>query len=144
MPTRNLGPCACCQTRYATGFRIMEIGGHFAGTNGGIGMFVEYEPLGDIVFRVEFSDGTYEDKAFTASSCVSNATEPSSTTLSGSFDWDGTSYPWSLTWGWGVYPGTSIYRPVGECNQWFAYGTRADGYQMPNSSFSAVFWTFER
>lgn len=144
MPTRNLGPCACCKTRYAIGFRVVEIGGYFSGLAGPIGMRVEWEQDGEVVFRVEFSDGTFEDRAFISGSVVGNETAPSSTTLSGTFDWEGTDYPWSLTWGWGVYPGTSIYRPVAECNQWFAYGTRADGYQMPDSAFSNVLWTFER
>lgn len=153
MPIRNLGPCACCRTRYATGFRIVEIGGHFAGSNGGIGMFVEFEPLGEIVFKVEFSDGTYETLAFIASSCVSNHTGPSYTSLSGTFEYGGTRYDWKLEWGWGTYGYATIYKPVAECREWFTGGVRWDGTSLPSDRhwvdgvlvggfFSDIFWSF--
>ena len=142
MPIRNLGPCACCRARYATGFRIVEIGGYFAGSSAGIGMHVEYEPLGDVVFRVEFSDGTFETQAFVASSCVSNSTEPSRTTLSGTFEYDGERYEWSMYWGWGTYGSASIYKPVADCDEWFAAGRHWNGETLIGDSFSDIFWSF--
>ncbi len=153
MPTRNLGPCACCRTRYATGFRIVEIGGYFAGSNGGIGMFVEHEQDGEIVYRVEFSDGSSEDFSYAVGGAVAYYTEPSATTLSGTFEYDGGRYDWSLNWSWGTYGSATIYKPVAECREWFAGGVRWDGTHMPPDKhwvdgvlvggfFSDIFWSF--
>ena len=142
MPIRNLGPCACCQTRYAVGFRIMEIGGYLSGSSAGIGMFVEHEQSGDIVFRVEFSDGSFETYSNSVSGSVAYLTEPSWTTLSGTFNYNGTSYNWSMYWGWGTYGSASIYKPVDECNEWFSSATHWDGTTIFGDTFSNILWRF--
>lgn len=144
MPIRNLGPCKCCQTRYATGFRIVEIGGYFAGSNGGIGMFVEHEQDGEIVYRVEFSDGSSEDFSYGVGGAVAYYAEPSRTTLSGIFEYDGTRYEWSMYWGWGTYGYASIYKPVAECDEWFGAATHWNGTELYGDSFSDIFWSFQQ
>lgn len=153
MPIRNLGPCACCQTRYVIGFRIVEIGGYFSGSSAGIGMFVEHEQEGDIVYRVEFSDGTYETYTYTVNGNVAYLTEPSITTLSGTFEYNGGRYDWSLIWGWGTYGYASIYKTVAECNEWFTGGVHWDGTHITSEKhwvdgvlvggfFSDILWRF--
>lgn len=141
MPEYKLGPCACCQARYATGFRIVEIGGYFSGSSAGIGMFVEHEQDGEIVYRVEFSDGSSE-KFSTSTSEIAYYTEPSRTTLVGTFEYDGESYEWSMYWGWGTYGAASIYKPVSECDEWFGAATHWNGTTLLGDSFSDIFWSF--
>lgn len=142
MPIRNLGPCACCQARYATGFRIVEIGGYFAGSSAGIGMFVEHEQSGDIVFQVEFSDGSTELRTFAVFGTVAYLADPSRTTLSGTFEYDGESYEWSMYWSWGTYGSTTIYKPVADCDEWFSSARHWNGETLLGDSFSDIFWSF--